>query len=158
MRRLLTLVPLAGLLLAGCAAPHDPEVTFYADGRVVNLGPTQYCDLDVENCTAHPDAAGTLRVRPGKPLQISVPGDVADSSWVVVFTYRDGKGEQQPPSRSKIFPMGTQYAYTLTLPNPDDQLENVEVQQSGKRIEITDQGEIQFVVRGTWVLSIDDGA
>jgi hypothetical protein len=158
VRRLLTVLPLAGLLLAGCAAPQDPEVTFYSGGKTVHVGPTQYCDLSVENCQAHPEAAGALRVRPGRPLQISVPGQVADSPWTVLFTYRNAKGEPQPDTRTKIFPAGTQYAYTLVLPNPGDQLESVEVQVSGNRIEITDEGEIQFVTRGTWVLSIDDRA
>ncbi|MFC5111921.1 hypothetical protein [Kibdelosporangium philippinense] len=27
-----------GLLLAGCAAPHDPEVTFFADGKPSTSG------------------------------------------------------------------------------------------------------------------------
>ncbi|MFD1146403.1 DUF2771 family protein [Saccharothrix hoggarensis] len=156
MRRVL--LPLSLLVLAGCAAPAtEPEVTFYADGRVVNVKPTQYCDVQSENCDVDPAAVGVLRVRPGKPVQISVPGELADSAWSVKFTYRDGRGQPQEPLRSKLFTeRDPRYAYTLVLPNPDDQLESVEVQQYGARIETSTTGAFDFVARGTWVLSVDD--
>jgi hypothetical protein len=159
VRRVLTLLlACAGLALAGCSSPPDPEITFHAVGKTVVLSPTQYCDIGVENCTAHADAAGTLRVPRGKPLQISVDSAVAKSAWAVVFTYRNAGGERQPDSRSKLFSPNEQFAYTLKLPEPGDQLESVEIQQYGRRIEIDDQGQIQFFARGTWVLSVDDRA
>ncbi|MFE2750852.1 DUF2771 family protein [Actinosynnema sp. NPDC059335] len=155
MRRVL--IPLALLVLAGCAAPTDPEVTFYADGRTITVRPSQYCDLQSENCEVDADAVGVLRVRPGKPVQISVPGDLAESAWSVKFTYRNAKGEPQEPLRSKLFTeRDPRHAYTLVLPNPDDQLESVEVQQYGARIEAGTAGAFDFVARGTWVVSIDD--
>jgi hypothetical protein len=149
-------VPLL-LVVAGCAAPANPEVTFYADGRTVVVHPTQYCDLKSEDCAVDPEAVGVLRVRPGRPVQISVPGDLAKSAWSVKFTYRNAAGEPQEPLRSKLFTSGEpRYAYTLSLPNPDDQLESVEVQQYGTRIETSTTGAFDFVARGTWVLSVDD--
>ncbi|QQQ76916.1 DUF2771 family protein [Saccharothrix sp. 6-C] len=156
MRRVL--IPVSLLVLAGCAAaPTDPEVTFHADGRTINVRPSQYCDLQSENCDVTPDAVGVLRVRPGKPVQISVPGDLADTAWSVKFTYRNARGEPQEPLRSKLFTeREPRYAYTLVLPNPDDQLESVEVQQYGARIESSTTGAFDFVARGTWVLSVDD--
>ncbi|MBP2340528.1 hypothetical protein JOF41_006706 [Saccharothrix coeruleofusca] len=155
MRKVLTVLLLA--LAAGCAAPTDPEVTFYADGEAINVEPTQYCDLESENCEVDVEAAGVLRVRPGKPVQISVPGELAESAWSVKFTYRNARGEQQEPLRSKLFTANEpRYAYTLVLPNPDDQLESVEVQQYGARIETSTTGAFDFVARGTWVLSVDD--
>ncbi|MCE6994201.1 DUF2771 domain-containing protein [Saccharothrix sp. S26] len=157
MRRVLIPASLL-VLLTGCAAtPTDPEVTFYADGEAINVKPSQYCDLQSENCDVDPDAVGVLRVRPGKPVQISVPGDLADTAWSVKFTYRNAKGEPQEPLRSKLFTeRDPKYAYTLLLPNPDDQLESVEVQQYGARIEASSTGAFDFVARGTWILSIDD--
>ncbi|GAB2988507.1 DUF2771 family protein [Saccharothrix stipae] len=156
MRRLPILLSL--LVLTGCAAvPTAPEVTFYADGEAINVHPTQYCDLRSENCDVDPDAVGVLRVRPGYPVQISVPGDLADTAWSVKFTYRNAQGEPQEPLRSKLFTeRDPKYAYTLVLPNPDDQLESVEVQQYGARIEAGTTGAFDFVARGTWVLSVDD--
>jgi hypothetical protein len=155
VRRLL--LPLSLLVLAGCAAPTDPEVTFYADGEAINVRPSQYCDLQSENCDVDADAVGVLRVRPGKPVQISVPGELAETAWSVKFTYRDARGEQQEPLRSKLFTeRDPKYAYTLVLPNRDDQLESVEVQQYGARIEASSTGTFDFVARATWVLSVDD--
>ncbi|MEU4800955.1 DUF2771 family protein [Actinosynnema sp. NPDC023587] len=155
MRRVLPILPL--LVVAGCAMPQNPEVTFYADGKAVNVHPTQYCDVRSEDCQVDAQATGVLKIRPGKPVQISVPGDLAKSAWSVKFTYRNAQGDQQEPLRSKLFTeRDPQYAYTLVLPNPDDQLESVEVQQYGSRIEAGTTGALDFVARGTWVLSVDD--
>ncbi|RKT52321.1 DUF2771 family protein [Saccharothrix australiensis] len=155
MRRVLPVLLL--LPVAACAAPRDPEVTFHADGRTINVKPTQYCDLASEDCAIDTEAAGVLRVRPGKPVQISVPGELAKSAWSVKFTYRNARGEPQEPLRSKLFTeRDPKYAYTLVLPKKDDQLESVEVQQYGSRIEAGATGSFDFVARGTWVLSVDD--
>lgn len=157
MRRVLTVLASAALLVTGCSAPPLPEVTFYSSGKTINVHPTQYCDLESENCAVDTRAVGVLRVRPGLPVQISVPGDVADSAWSVKFTYRNAAGVAQEPLRSKVFTNASpQYAYTLELPRADDQLESVEVQQFGKRVQIDETGRIEFVARGTWVLSVDD--
>jgi hypothetical protein len=157
VRRVLIPVSLLVALTACTTAPTDPEVTFYADGKAITVRPSQYCDLQSENCDVDPDAVGVLRVRPGKPVQISVPGDLADTAWSVKFTYRNAQGEPQEPLRSKLFTeRDPRYAYTLVLPDPGDQLESVEVQQYGARIETSTTGTFDFVARGTWVLSVDD--
>ncbi|GAA3847776.1 DUF2771 family protein [Saccharothrix violaceirubra] len=157
MRRVtFPLLALSATVLAGCAAPAHPTVTFYADGHAIEVPPTQYCDIASENCAVDPRAAGVLRVRPGKPVQISVPGEIADSAWAVNFTYRNASGVRQEPLRSKVFTAADpRHAYTLTLPSAGDQLESVEIQQYGKRIESSALG-IEFVARATWVLSVDD--
>jgi hypothetical protein len=157
VRRVLVVVASAVLVVAGCSAPPLPEVTFYSSGKTVNLSPTQYCDIESEDCVVDTRAAGVLRVPPGRPVQISVPGELADSLWAVKFTYRNAAGEAQEPLRSKVFTQADpRYAYTLELPDRGDQLESVEVQQYGKRIQIDGSGDIQYVARGTWVLSVDD--
>jgi len=157
VRRVLTVLAGTALLATGCGAPPLPEVTFYSSGKTIYVHPTQYCDIESDNCAIDTRAAGVLRVRPGKPVQISVPGNIANSAWSVKFTYRDAAGEEQEPLRSKVFTNADpQYAYTLELPKPDDQLESVEVQQFGKRVQVDETGQIQFVARATWVLSVDD--
>ena len=153
MRRVLTVLLAGVLLLAGCAAPHDPEVTFYADGHSVNVEPTKYCDLDITNCTER-DATGKLRARPGKPLQISVGGEIARSAWTIVWTWRTASGEKNG-DHSEVFQAGTRFAYTVTLPNRDDQLESAEVQALGRRIELNDTGGLDFTARGTWNLAVE---
>ncbi|MGM1064020.1 DUF2771 family protein [Saccharothrix sp. Mg75] len=157
MRRVpLAVVPL--LALTACAAPRNPEVTFYADGHAVTVAPSQYCDLQSENCDVDVEALGVLRVRPGKPVQISVPGELAETAWSVKFTYRDGAGVPREPLRSKLFTSREpRFAYTLVLPDPADRLESVEVQQYGARIEASTTGAFDFVARGTWVLRVEQG-
>lgn len=155
MRRVLPILPL--LVIAGCATPQHPEVTFYADGNTVDVQPTQHCDVTSENCEVDAKAASVLKVRPGKPVQISVPGELAKTAWSVKFTYRNAQGEPQEPLRSKLFTeREPKYAYTLVLPDRTDQLESVEVQQYGSRIEASTTGTFDFVARATWILEVEN--
>lgn len=150
----------ATVVLTGCTAP-DPEVTFYADRAAARIGPAQYCDAEISNCAAHPQAAAVLRVPPGRQLQISVPSEIASTPWQLAFRYRDQAGHEQD-ERSPVFsPKQKQLSYVLRLPNPADQLETAEVQQFGVGLFAPQAGDpagsgFQFVIRGTWVLSVDD--
>lgn len=152
----------ATVLLTGCTAP-DPEITFYADRAAARVGPAQYCDAEITSCAAHPQAVAVLRVPPGRPVQISVPGEVAAAPWQVAFRYRDQAGQEQE-ERSKVFsPAERQLSYVLRLPNPADQLETAEIQEFGVGLLSPQAGDpagsgFQFVIRGTWVLSVDDRA
>jgi hypothetical protein len=141
-----------GLLLAGCSAPHPPEVTFFADGTMVRLDPTQYCRPEADQCDGFPDAKGSMPVPGGKPLNISVPSQVAEAPWVVVFKYRGADGSQQQ-GRTPIFKAGEQYAYTLHLPTAGDQLTDVEVQRINN-IAAGADNELVFVTDASWVLEV----
>ena len=79
MPRRLPAVLLAALAstVAGCSASGPPELTVYADGKTMQLAPVQYCDVRVTECEANPQAAGLMTVRPDRPMQISVPPEVA---------------------------------------------------------------------------------
>ncbi|QFZ16487.1 DUF2771 family protein [Saccharothrix syringae] len=155
MRRV-PLLPVLLLAATACAAPTPPEVTFYADGEAVAVAPLDDCDIDAENCRRDPAAEGRLRVRPGLPVQISVPGEVADTAWGVNFRYRDAAGVEQEPGRSAVFTVSApKHAYTLTLPNPGDRLIGVEVQQLSRRIQTSTTGAFDFVARRVWVLTVE---
>ncbi|MEV4310934.1 DUF2771 family protein [Actinocrispum sp. NPDC049592] len=124
MRRLaLTTLAALGLTLTACT-PEPPEVTFFAAGETVRLSPTDTCNGEIEECKP----TGNLAVPGGKPLNISVPSQVAKSPWVVVFKFRAADGSEQK-ARSTIFKANERYAYTLTLPTAGDQLLHVEVQR-----------------------------
>ncbi|MCE7009063.1 DUF2771 domain-containing protein [Kibdelosporangium philippinense] len=137
-----------GLLLAGCAAPHDPEVTFFADGETVNIGPSPVCDVALEECKP----TGSLAVPGGMPLNISVPKQIADAPWVVVFRYRAADGSVQK-ARSSLFRSGGTYAYTLRTPTAGDQLMHVEVQRIGEMGLDTNQ-ELYYRADGSWALTV----
>jgi hypothetical protein len=137
-----------GLLLAGCAAPHDPEVTFFADGETVRITPSPTCDSSLEECKP----TGELSVPGGKPLNISVPRQIADAPWLVVFRYRAADGSVQK-ARSSLFRAGETYAYTLRTPTAGDQLMHVEVQRIGE-MGSTENKELYFGIDASWALSV----
>lgn len=137
----------AAFALAGCGAVPPPEVTFYADGDAVRAHPQILCDLATLTCEQDEDAVVSLAIRPGYPVQISVPPALAGEPWGVVFSYLDRDGNRVDGS-SKLFVPGQfkQFAYTLELPNPDDRLLFAAVQ----RLAIV-QGSTP-VPTGYWVL------
>jgi hypothetical protein len=151
------LTAMGAVMVAGCSEPAPPpEVTFAADGSTVTARPTQYCDVNVQDCQADPKAAVTLRVPPGQPLEVSVPGSVSEAPWQVVFRYRSKDGTSAQ-ARSTVFAAGERSAYTLRLPEEQAQLETVEVQQFGAAMVPREDG-VDFATRATWVLSVDDRA
>jgi hypothetical protein len=118
----------------------------------VSARPAQYCDIKLTECTDDGGAAVRLAVPPGTPLQVAVPDEVAQAPWHVVFSYRDGTG-QQVDARSALL-AAKQRDYTLTLPEPADRLITAQVQQFGPAPQINEQsGEVEFPVRGSWVLN-----
>jgi hypothetical protein len=84
---------------------------------------------------------------------VNVPDGVAEAPWHVVFSYRNAGGEQVD-ARSPLFPANQQHDYTLTLPEATDRLVAAQVQQFGPAPQINeDTGELEFPVRGSWVLN-----
>jgi Protein of unknown function (DUF2771) len=139
------------LLTAGCGGD-PPQVTFTAAGTTVSARPTQYCDLKLTDCSADAAAPVQLTVPPGTPLDVSVPDDVAAAPWHVVFSYRDATG-QQVDARSPVLTK-KEHGFTLALPEPADRLLTAQVQQFGPAPRIDEQtGELEFPVRGSWVLN-----
>jgi hypothetical protein len=146
------LLAAALLLAAGCGIGGPPEVTFTAAGAAVTARPAQYCDLKLSDCTDDAAAPVQLAVPAGTPLRVAVPDEVAEAPWHVVFSYRDGGG-QQVDARSPLL-TADQREYTLALPQPGDRLLAAQVQQFGPAPRINEQtGEVEFPVRGSWVLN-----
>lgn len=156
-RRLVRAAAAAAVLLfaAGCGSS-APKVTFTAAGSTVTAAPTQYCDIKLGDCSADAAAGVQIAVPAGTPLQVAVPDDLAQAPWHVVFSYVDGTG-QQVDARSPVF-SAKQRDFTLTLPQPVDRLLTAQVQQFGPAPQINRQtGEVEFPVRGSWVLTTPPG-
>ena len=152
LRRLLAGPAVAALLLAAGCSADPPQVTFTAAGSTVTARPAQYCDVKLTDCTDDGAAAVQLAVPAGTPLRVAVPDEVAEAPWAVVFSYRDGTG-QQVDARSPVL-AAKQQDFTLTLPEPADQLVTAQVQQFGPAPQInSESGEVEFPVRGSWVLT-----
>lgn len=141
------------VLVATSGPPAPGAVTFAAGGRQVEAGPSQWCDVEVTECDDDADAAVRLAVPPGVPLTVTVPADVVPTPWQVVFSVRDAAGAEQQ-GRSAVLPPGSPPTYTLTLPDPAQRLDSVEVQQYGARLGDGPNG-LEFVTRSTWVLGVD---
>jgi hypothetical protein len=140
--------------LAGCGAGQPPTVTFGSSVGAVSIAPAQYCDLAVTKCENHPDAVAALAVPHGRPLRVSVPDEVAEAPWQVVFAFRPPGGGDPVKGRSTVFAPNQRHDYTLTLPDPGDQLLTAEVQQYGGGAPVPGpDGEPTFAIRGSWVLS-----
>jgi hypothetical protein len=144
---------LPALVLVGCASG-PPEVTFAAGGSTVTAGPAQYCDLRLTECTDDAGAPVEMAVPSGTPLEVSVPTEVAEAPWHVVFSYRNAAGEEVD-ARSPLFAAEQRADYVLELPDPADQLVTAQVQQFGPPPQADPgSGEIAFPIRGSWVLNV----
>lgn len=136
-------------MLTGCSLPRtDPEVTFYANGKTIRIEPTVYCEIDGTKC-AQRELPAKLKVPAGKVVQISVDGEIADSLWRVVFLYENG-AKVQDVLTSRVLGKGEDYTYTLALPNRDDQLVQIEVQQAAAAVYETGEA----ATRGTWAVEV----
>jgi hypothetical protein len=146
------MLAVAGIaVLAGCAAPSDPQVTFYSHGKSVEVDPVGYCDPTGSRCTPPPKTpAGDLTVPAQAPLQISVPSQVSSAPWQVSFLYRGANGEQVG-DRTPVFAPNQRYAYTLRPPQ-GARLEHVEVQVYAAVLSPGDEGGVVFPIIGDWVL------
>jgi len=150
--RLLPL-PVAALVLVGCGSSAPPEVTFAAGQESAVARPAQYCDIKLTDCKGDPDAPVRLAVPVGTPLKVTVPQDISETPWQVVFTYRD-PGGTQTDGRSPVFAPNAQKDYTLELPAANDRLVAAQVQQYGPPPEADPEtGEIEFPIRASWVLN-----
>lgn len=146
------------LFVTGCSAGSDPEVTFYADGDTTVAAPLIYCDEVLKECGDRTKPVN-LDVRPGMPVQVSVPSSVAETPWVIIVQYVDTKTGQQSVDQ-QAFTNGSQHAYTATPPSPESRVAVVEVQQIGAAYGVDGQGnpivdengQPQLVTRGIWSL------
>jgi Protein of unknown function (DUF2771) len=153
LRRLLA-VPVAALLLAGCASeqPPPPQVTFAAGAASIVARPAQYCDVELTECLTDVAAPVQLAVPPGTSLQVTVPPEIAQTPWQVVFSYADAAGTPTD-ERSTVFAPDERSAWTLELAAPEDRLLTAEVQQYGAPKPNPQTGEMEFPIRASWVLN-----
>jgi hypothetical protein len=142
------------VLVAGCAGEQPPpQVTFAAGSATAVARPAQYCDIELTECSTDAAASVELAVPPGTPLQITVPPEIAETPWQVVFSYADAAGNTID-QRSPVFAPDERSVWTLEPSAPTDRLLTAEVQQYGPPPQANPQtGEIEFPIRASWVLT-----
>jgi hypothetical protein len=151
--RVVAVLAAGGFAVAGCSAPGPAEVTFYADGHTIRVGPIGNCDITTGVCAADPGAAGTLKVRPGRSIQISVPKEVAETPWKITAQYVNSKGEPQP-LKEDIITTRDRYAYTVTPPAKDDQIVVVEIAQATVISRTGDPNDAEPITTALWSLQV----
>ncbi|GAA3555084.1 DUF2771 family protein [Amycolatopsis ultiminotia] len=154
--RVVAVLAAGGLAAAGCSAPGPAEVTFYGDGHTIRVGPIGNCDLKTGTCAADPGAAGTLKVRPGRSVQISVPKEIAETPWKVTVQYVNGEGRRQPLDEH-IITTGDRYAYTAAPPAKDDQITVVEIAQASVISRTGDPNDAEPITTALWSLQVQPG-
>ncbi len=97
------------------------------------------------------EGAPRLTLAAGTPLDVSVPTDVGQTPWVIVFSYVDAQGRSQG-DRTAVFPAGQRFSYHLTPP-AGAQLSRLEVQSLIAAP--NPEGGVEFPAVRTWVLVID---
>ncbi|MFG1783465.1 DUF2771 domain-containing protein [Rhodococcus oryzae] len=142
------LIALAGFVavvtaLVRGADEEPPTVTAFAGGKSLVVEPTQYCNLYLEDCVDSPVAE--LQVPRGKPLQISLPGDIADGLWRVVMVYQLDDGRVGVDER--YHSPGESLAITVETPE-GMQLNGIEIQQPSAVV--NEQG--LPLVHATWAI------
>src|SRR5439155_1045070 len=107
------------------------------------------CHRDQDIC----DATGQLAVPAGKFVNISVPGEVANAAWVVVFKFKGADGSEQQARTNVFTPTDKRYAYTLNPPTAADQLTHIEVRKIDG-MALDPNREVQFVASTNWALDV----
>lgn len=157
----------AGIALLGsaCGKVGPPELTFYAEGSAIEVAPALYCDVRVTACEAGGGGSDVLTARPGMPVHISVPFEVADSPWLVNVQSIAADGTVLPV-RQRFFGPGKAYAFSAAPARPDERILVVEVHQLGAAYAadaqgnpiLDESGAPQPVARGVWILRVDGPA
>jgi hypothetical protein len=145
-------VLLAALTLPACGLAGPPEVTFGVGAQESTVGPARYCDLQLTECDDDATAPVRMEVPPGTPVRVEVPGEIAETPWHVVFRYRSASGEQVD-GRTPVFAPDERSDYLLELPAATDQLLTAQVQQFGPPPQPDSDGEVEFPIRASWVLT-----
>lgn len=143
---LITLAGLAAVVtaLVRGADEKPPQITAFAGGKSVEVAPTQYCNLYLEDCVENPVAE--LSVPRGKPMQISLPGDISNGLWRVVMVYQLDDGTVA--FDEKYHSPGESLAITVETPD-GMQLAGIEIQQPSAVV--NEQG--QPLVHATWAIN-----
>ena len=91
-----------------------PQISAYALGHTVRVGPFFYCNVvDLRDC-ARDETEGVLRIDDRGPVQLSVPGAISDAPWRLLKVYEDERN-----TTTTMFRPGSHLA--VTIPTTDVQ-------------------------------------
>jgi hypothetical protein len=124
--------------------PARPEISAYAGGHLVRVGPYRYCNvLDLTDCK-NPQTEGELRVNSRSPVQLSVPTSIGRAPWWLLMVYEDSA----VPATTFYRP-GSRLAVTIPTVDPHHgRLTGIAVQLM--TVFVDPNGEVQGVPHAEW--------
>lgn len=138
-----------GLLLSSCTVPR-PVVTFYGNRTAVAVQAYQWCGHDLTSCSLDKSKVGRITMQAAQPLQISVPPEIGNTIWRIIWVFQDSKKKVTTGSS----PYFTDKRLTYRIPSFGTGviLQTVEVQSL---IAGTDAaGNLGFAVTSSWDLLV----
>ena len=129
--------------------PALPEISAYADGETVRVGPYLYCNvINLNDCVKNA-TQGELSVSEHGPVQLSVPSAISRAPWRLLRVYEDEK------NTTTVYRPGTQLAVTIPTVDPQRgkvvglvvQLLTLVQDQTG---ELRDLPHAEWSVKLTW--------
>lgn len=66
-----------------------PEISAYAHGKTVRVGPYFYCDVVNLDACENPETTGELTVTSRGPVQLAVDPPISEAPWLLLRTYED---------------------------------------------------------------------
>lgn len=143
-----TLVAFVGVLtvLIRGNETQPATITAYADGTTVTVPPFKYCTLYLEDCVEKDTIP--IELRPGHPLQVSLPKEISSAPWRLLAMY--GNTEDEVYVQYTPFRPGEALAVTVPTIVNDVPLAGVEVQLPSA---VVDEAGIPRA-HATWSLSM----
>lgn len=138
-----------GLLVSSCTVPR-PVVTFYGNRTSVAVQAYQWCGQALTSCSLDKSNVGRITMQAAQPLQISVPPEIGDNIWRVIWVFQDAK--KQVTTGSSPYFTDNRLTYRIPSFGTGVILQTVEVQSL---IAGTDAaGNLGFAVTSSWDLLV----
>lgn len=159
MNRVRTVLAVSLAALAAGCTQQSPELTLYADGQSVEVPASRYCDVLVSHCQAPAKSQVTMPIRPGRPAQVAIPGDVADTPWLITVQSVDAGGKPEAPVQKLFKPGDDRLAYTARPRTATGRLTVIEIDQiSGALVQTQGRSTPDVLARGVWVAKFSPGS
>ncbi|MBT1191639.1 DUF2771 domain-containing protein [Rhodococcoides kroppenstedtii] len=132
------------------APERTPRISAFADGRFAEVEPFRYCPVQEPLCE-YEGSTAVLPVRPGHPLQLSLPGEISDSPWGFAAVYQDPETGEALEADDYFAP-GTRNTLTVEPTRDGLDLVGVEVRLPSGVIDV-DTNQEEIVSHAIWSIA-----
>ncbi|MBY6348795.1 DUF2771 family protein [Rhodococcoides corynebacterioides] len=151
---LVAVVGVAFVVVVGRAivtAPETPpRISAFADGRFTEVEPFRYCPVQEPLCE-YEGSTAVLPVREGRPLQLSLPAEIADNPWGFAAVYQNPE-TGEAGEVDDYFAPGTRNTLTVEPTRDGLDLVGVEVRLPSGVIDV-DTNQEEIVSHAIWSIA-----